>query len=323
MLFLLDYPSIHDLRSGSHVTGFAASLLKLALRYAEMAQPPMTALFREQPRFGNPSSFFHPKRECPLDAENNPYHPAYGYLRNEFLGDYHRVRDECRRQKFIVTMGDLALWCLTGDKMLDHRGTILYWEDIRVIPTHHPRTLLKDQSLLPVVAMDLRKAQSEARKPRSIFMRRNIHIVESPADMEQAIQACIASGSFAFDIETSQNQITMICFAPSPRDTYVVPFWNGGEGFSLRDEVHLWTLIQVLFLLPLRRIAQNAVFDLTFLDAYGIHVPHPVDDTMLKSHANEIEWPKGLGFLGSIYCNEKSWKLLRVGRVKDRKKKDE
>ena len=44
---------------------------------------------------------------------------------------------------------------------------------------------------------------------------------------------------------------------------------------------------------------------------------------MLLSHSNEIEWLKSLGFLGSIYCNERSWKLLRVGKVKDRNKADE
>jgi len=27
--------------------------------------------------------------------------------------------------------------------------------------------------------------------------------------------------------------------------------------------------------------------------------------------------------LGSIYCNEKAWKNMRVGKVKDRNKKDE
>ncbi len=323
MIFLLDYPSVHDIRAGSHITGFPATMLKLALRYAEMPTPPMTFLFSKQPSFSNPSTYFHPRKQVPYGEHHNPLHPLLGYLKSEFVADYERAREECKKHKFIVAMGDLALWCLTGDRMLDHRGTLLYWENIRVIPTHNPRALMKDQSLLPVMAMDLRKAHRESLKPRSVFPRRTIHIVESPADMERCIDACVASGSFAFDIETYANQITMICFAPSPRDTYVVPFWNGSQTFSFKEEVLIWGMIQILMLLPLRRIAQNAVFDLTFLDAYGLTLRYPVDDTMLKSHSNEIEWPKGLGFLGSIYCNEKSWKLMRVGKVKDRKKKDE
>jgi len=74
---------------------------------------------------------------------------------------------------------------------------------------------------------------------------------------------------------------------------------------------------------PLRKVAHNAVYDLTYLMEMGLHIRFPVDDTMLKSHSNEIEWLKSLGFLGSIYCNEKSWKNMRVGKVKDRNKKDE
>jgi hypothetical protein len=71
------------------------------------------------------------------------------------------------------------------------------------------------------------------------------------------------------------------------------------------------------------KLAHNAVYDLTYLTRWGIDIKYPVDDTMLLSHSHEIEWPKSLGFLGSIYCNEKSWKLLRIGKVKDRNKKDE
>ena len=74
---------------------------------------------------------------------------------------------------------------------------------------------------------------------------------------------------------------------------------------------------------PLRKVAHNAVYDLTYLLEMGMKIRYPVEDTMLKSHSHEIEWLKSLGFLGSIYCNEKSWKLMRVGKVKDRNKKDE
>ena len=38
---------------------------------------------------------------------------------------------------------------------------------------------------------------------------------------------------------------------------------------------------------------------------------------------DQIEWQKGLGYLGSLYCNERSWKLLRVGAKKDRNKAEE
>jgi len=43
---------------------------------------------------------------------------------------------------------------------------------------------------------------------------------------------------------------------------------------------------------------------------------------MLLHHALYPELPKGLGFLGSIYTNEASWKLMRRERS-DTVKRDE
>jgi hypothetical protein len=44
---------------------------------------------------------------------------------------------------------------------------------------------------------------------------------------------------------------------------------------------------------------------------YGITVPFAQDDTMLAHHALQPEMEKGLGFLGSIYSDEASWKFMR------------
>jgi hypothetical protein len=325
MLVLFDYPSVQDVKEGRHVSGYPSALLGIATRYAGCGPLEMDTFLPETPRFGNPSSFFHPRKDCPNDAVGNPLHPKYGYLRGDLLPHYHRVRERCRSARLVLALGDLALWALTGEKLQDHRGTTLYTpEGVRVIPTHNPRSLVKDQSLLPILSMDLKKAWQESLKERSVFPSRRIHIIESLRDMDFAVSAILKGEQFAFDIETAQGQVTMICFANSPSNTFVLPFWFHSHNFwDAATEVQMWLRVQKLMASPLRKVAHNSVYDLTYLRAMGLKVRFPVDDTMLKSHSNEIEWLKSLGFLGSIYCNEKSWKNMRVGKVKDRNKKDE
>jgi hypothetical protein len=325
MLILLDYPSVHDLKEGKPITGYPAALMRMATRYAGVGQCEVRLLFPEPPRFGNPSSFFHPKKDCPNEVVANPLHPKLGFLRSDLLPHYKRVRDESRGAPLVLALGDLAFWALTGEKLTDLRGTIHHTPSgLRVLGSHNPRAIIKDQSLLPILSMDMKKAWEESLKPRSVFRQRTIHVIESLPDMDLAIAACHRSGEFAFDIETSKGQITMICFAPNPHVTYVLPFWFHSHSFwDEPTEVALYLKVQSLLASPLRKVAHNAVYDLTYLMAAGLKVRFPVEDTMLKSHSNEIEWLKSLGFLGSIYTNEKAWKLMRVGKVKDRNKKDE
>lgn len=324
MIVALDYPSIQDVKEGKPLSGYPASLYKIAARYAGLGDVEFVSLFPQPPMYNNPSSLFHKKKGAPDDAIANPIHKTWGYLRSDLRDAYDNLRDRCRGASLVVTMGDLALWCLTGEKLTDHRGTILYADDgTRIIPTHNPREVVRDHSLLPILAMDLKKAWQESQKKTSTFPRRAIHLIETVEDAEKATASILTHPSFAFDIETDGKQdITMICFAPSPRDTYVIPLIPPYKDWG-PDSPRIWDCIARLMDSPLIKIAHNAVFDLTYLVMKGIPIRYPVEDTMLISHSNEIEWPKSLGFLGSIYCNEKSWKLLRVGKKKDRNKPDE
>jgi hypothetical protein len=296
------------------MAGYPASLFKIAAKYARMGEVKILTLFPHPPKFDNPSAYFHKKKEVPDAEAANPYHKQWGYLRRDYLPHYDSIRQRAGESSLALAMGDLAFWCLTGEKLLDHRGTITY-AGTRVIGTHHPRSVVRDHTLLPILAMDMRKAYAESQKPRSVFPRRAIHIVEDPHDAATMVSKVVATGVFAFDIETYEQKITMICFAPSDTEVYVVPLDP--------PDAWKWDAIRKLMASSCRKIAHNAVYDLTYLVRHGIDIAYPVDDTMLLSHSHEIEWPKSLGFLGSIYCNERSWKLMRVGKVKDRNKKDE
>jgi len=312
------------MKMGEPLTGYPGALFKVAARYGEVPPPNFVTLFPHPPQFNKPSTYFVPKKVAVADDQANPYHKQYGYLRSPLLGDYRRVHDALRGSRFILTLGELAFWCLSGDKMLDHRGTISYWEGTRVIPTHHPRDIVRQHHLLPVLAMDLKKAYRESLHPKSVFPARRIEIAETVGDVISATNYILSQGRFAFDIETHEGEITMICFAPSPTEVYVFPiFFHDKRFWDEAGEKVVWQNISKLLSSPCAKVAHNATYDITYLRAKGIPIQYPVDDTMLLSHSDEIEWLKSLGFLGSIYCNEKSWKLMRIGRVKDRNKADE
>jgi hypothetical protein len=54
------------------------------------------------------------------------------------------------------------------------------------------------------------------------------------------------------------------------------------------------------------------MYDIAFLwRAYGVKVMNADEDTMLLHHALYPESEKSLGYLGSIYTDEGSWKRMR------------
>lgn len=90
---------------------------------------------------------------------------------------------------------------------------------------------------------------------------------------------------------------------------------KAGQGYSYwqtkEEEVTVWKVIRWLLKQTIPKIFQNGMYDLAYLVRYGFEVACCEEDTMLLHHALYPELPKGLGFLGSIYTNEASWKLMR------------
>jgi hypothetical protein len=58
------------------------------------------------------------------------------------------------------------------------------------------------------------------------------------------------------------------------------------------------------------KVAQNAIFDIHFLlTRCGIEAKGRVEDTMIGHSVMFPEFPKGLDFLGSLYCGTQAyWK---------------
>lgn len=220
----------------------------------------------------------------------------------------------------VVALGATAAWALCGTSGIKNiRGAPLKSRlGFKVLPTYHPSAVGRDWSLRPVVLADLAKAITEAEFPDVRRPQRFIHIEPDLADLEAFEKEYIdTSPDLSIDIETKGRQITEIGFAPSHDRALVVPFYDRGQPDgnywrTLTHEIAAWLWVRRNLRKAKRIVGQNFLYDMRFLwEGYGMPVPHAEDDTMLLHHALQPEMEKGLGFLGSIYTNEASWKFMR------------
>lgn len=166
--------------------------------------------------------------------------------------------------------------------------------------------------------MDFMKARREGEFPDVRRPQRTVYIEPTLADLEWFYREhVVPAKSIAVDIETLREQITCIGFATSASTALCLPFHDPRKpGASYwpteADERAAWAFTRRVLQTPQPKTFQNGMYDLYFIwKAAGIVVVNCADDTMLMHHALQPESEKGLGFLGSVYTNEASWKLMR------------
>jgi DNA polymerase I-like protein with 3'-5' exonuclease and polymerase domains len=107
----------------------------------------------------------------------------------------------------------------------------------------------------------------------------------------------------------------------------VIPFWDKTKprwSYWTEDEERLvWEAIQAFMESPrVELLWQNGMYDYQYVTPMKIKVHRSTEDTMLLHHSLFPELQKSLGFMGSLYTNEASWKLMRRWKP-DSEKKDE
>jgi len=244
------------------------------------------------------------------------------YIRAEFQPELDRLYREIKNEKpnLVIALGGTALWALTGQaKIKANRGTVIESHlGFKILPTYHPAAILRQWNLRPILMADLGKAADESRFPDIRRPSRAIWIEPTLGDIEQFYLEHISpSPDLSIDLETAGNQITCVGFAPTTSVALVIPFLtqshpDGNYWRSHADEVRAWGWVRRFCALRKRIVGQNFLYDINFLwRTVGIPVPHAAEDTMLLHHALQPEMEKGLGFLGSVYTNESSWKMMR------------
>lgn len=199
---------------------------------------------------------------------------------------------------------------------------------VKCIPMFHPAALLRMPSLSYVSRMDARKVAREAESPCFPWVERKL-IVEPTA--EEAVfllrEIILTAREVGFDFETLRDVgepvPTMISFAPRIDYSVSVPV-RGSDGelaYTVAERAEVARLVERIITAPdIRKVAQNAVFDLSVLAmVYGVAPRGEVFDTMVAHAAlypNLVQGPtqqaktagrtgqKDLEFLSSVYTNE-------------------
>lgn len=246
------------------------------------------------------------------------------YVRAEFAPHLEALAETITtlRPNLILALGNTPLWALcacTGISKL--RGAIRESTAIcpgtKLLPTYHPSAVLRQWELRPVTALDFQKANREKEYPDVRRPEREIWIEPSVADIREFTDRYIygAAGPLSVDIETAGTAITCIGFAPSARLAIVIPFTHPRRPErnyweNPRDEHEAWRIVgEILADARIKKLFQNGTYDIAFLHrSMGLKVYGATEDTMLLHHALQPESLKGLGFLGSVYCDEGAWK---------------
>ncbi len=290
-------------------------------------------VFNERPVNNNIEEFFsHPKEKLHLDRKLPPrrFGTSNLYCREEYAYHVYELYKELDRLKpnVIVALGNTALWALRIPPTIGKlRGNVIQSKWGKVIPTHHPASILRNWSNRTIALLDLNKARRESKSPNISTPERIIWTEPTLKDLYRWWDEHGSKSSLlAVDIETvRQTQVAEIGFASSPHMALHIPFVykNGGVYKSwwkdAEEETKAWDFVDMICRSSIPKIGQNVCqYDSYFmLKALGIPILNIAEDTMTLAHAWQPELEKNLGFLGSLFLEERAWKSIRTHSDKE------
>jgi uracil-DNA glycosylase len=310
--------------------GTSGKLLTTMLRSAgiDRAACFLTNVINQHPRGDDFDEFCGPQSTA---LAGYPAHHGARYLHREYNAEVRRLTREVAFHKpnICVLLGNTAMWAMLGKSgIAKWRGTTelssYTYKGIKCLPTYHPAAVGREYTLRATVVLDLQKAERQSHFPDLRRPKRELWIEPTLEDLYEFRRRYLTSGTtVVIDIETYRTQVTTIGFSPGPGVGLVVPFfdfrrkdrsfWPDG-----RTELAAWTFVRrVCEDDTIAKCFQNGLYDIAFLwRAVGIKVRNAEHDTMLLHHSLQPESLKGLGYLGSIYTDERSWKHMRSTTIK-------
>lgn len=225
----------------------------------------------------------------------------------------------------IVALGEFPLKVLTGkNKIMKQRGGILSSTLLpgkKVLSSIHPASVIHGDFMSRYhIKTDFERAKQEKEYPEIRLPKRNYITTPRP---EEAItymeKLAKAKKPVSFDIEVVNGEVSCIAFAPSPYEAICIP----NSHYQPTQEANVWRAINLVLSDPeIPKIGQNLIFDTQFLlDHLNILTEGPIYDTMVGHHIVYPDFPKGLDFLVSYYCDGepyykdegKTWKEKEAG----------
>ena len=221
----------------------------------------------------------------------------------------------------IVAAGIPALMALTDyNSVAKYRGYVCGSTKLakvrKIIPTYSPGSTIRGTYVnRHMIVADLKKAKAESAFPEIIRPERNlVYEFDTVEEVLEWLDYFAEQPVVCFDIEVTNYEVAAISFATKSTVGVSIPIGNSTYrpgGWTEQEELQIWRGIQKVLGNPKSvKIAQNAIFDTHFLlTKQGIVVRGGVHDTMVGHSVMFPELPKGLDFLGSIYCgSQEYWK---------------
>jgi len=237
--------------------------------------------------------------------------------------DLLKTEIETVRPNVIIAVGNAALYALTGEQGITKwRGSVMESSlvpGVKVIPIIHPAAALRQYSWRHLIAFDLRRAKQQSMSPDLPVDDRRYILKPTFEECIDYLSACWNAQRVAFDIEVSKGFVTCISFAYSDKDVISIPFINDGrEYFTIEQEREVWKRIaDILGNERIEKIAQNAMFDTSFLLREYAVLTNNVQDTMIAQAILYPDFSKGLAFITSLYTDIPYYKDEGKSVIKD------
>lgn len=329
ILVVTDYPDFVDLRNEKLFSSPSGTLIKNILNNCGISFDKCfcTALVPHEIKSGFFDSFYLDKKKTQPTKELEDYRKN---LQEKILNI---------RPNIVLLLGTEPLKAILNKYSIkDWRGSICKFNNIKVIPTFHPRYLFKVYSDRLLCELDCKKVREQS-YTKEIINVNEPEIVVNPSyeitiDWLQRLKKDKAS-RVSFDIETTfdnfsirtlglaykrnDNKIKSISI-PFMKNSYTSGF-NIAKGanvlsitpnndyvsyFDPRQELVIHDLVNDIFSdEKIQKVGQNSIsFDQPILENQFLYTfKNHFMDIMHAHHVCYLELPKGLDFLCSFYTN--------------------
>lgn len=220
----------------------------------------------------------------------------------------------------IVAVGAIALYALTGHQgIMKWRGSILRWQDRKVIPIIHPAALLRRESiaggdspgaLVNVAQQDWRRVYAEASSRDYTGYSDKWLLEPTYPQIVAFMQRCAKAGICAIDIEVQNGELSCFGVALASDEAMCIPFLKNGKSvYEAREELAIMRgLAGFLESKAVVKIGQNLTFDAGFLfRKYGIRCEN-LEDTMIAWAVAFPDLPKRLAMITSLMTRREYYK---------------
>lgn len=294
-------PGTTDERTGRPFTGSAGLELNNCLANSGINRLScyITNVIKERPPNNKIETFINLDKKYP---EPTPEYKEYEEILYSELSSLN--------PNVIVAVGNVSLYALTRKKgITKYRGSILKGVDAingkKVIPIIHPASALRMYIYRHFITKDLIRVRKESMFPAIKYMVRDFKLKPSYDESLAYLMSLKNVASVAYDIEVENDEVSCISFSTTPTEAICIPFKHKGcHYFNEAEEANIWLAIGRILENPsIAKIGQNIIFDSSFLfNKYGI-ITTNMEDTMIAMGVAYADFPKGLDFITSVYCD--------------------